>query len=81
MIEILLISIYVLSAILCGYCYYKMTRKELVDNLGIINAGILCTRIITILFPIVNLIVAIAYFVSFLYNTNIKINIKDKNAK
>jgi predicted membrane protein len=82
MIEILLISFYVLSVILCGYTYYTITIKELQKNSGIINAGILVSRVLLIFTPIINFIVSLAYFWYFLYNTEIKINIKiDKNEK
>lgn len=79
MIEILLISFYVISAILCGYFIYKLTVKELKAGLGIINLGTLFIRVVTPLIPVANALILIALFVQFLYNTDIKINIKDKN--
>lgn len=79
MIELVLISFYVVSVLLCGYCYHIITMKELRDSLGIINAGTLVTRILLVLVPTVNFGIAVAYFVVFLYNTDIKIKMKDKN--
>ena len=79
MIEILLISLYVISIILCGYCYYTLTVDELKKSSGIINAGLLFTRSLITFIPIANISIAIAYFMVFLYNTEIKFNIKDKN--
>lgn len=78
MIEILLISFYVISAILCGYCHYTLTMRELREKLGVINAAVLCARIVSVFLPIFNLIIAVVYFANFLYNTDIKFNIKDK---
>lgn len=77
MIEILLISFYVLSVGLCGYSYYKLTVKELKQSLGIMSAGVLFNRILLSLVPIVNIVIAIAYFMAFLYNTDIKFDMKD----
>lgn len=79
MIEILLISFYVISAILCGYFLYKLTVKELKSGLGIINLGTLFIRIVAIVIPVINVLILIALFAQFLYNTDIKISIKDEN--
>ena len=80
MIEILLISLYVISTLLCGYFLYQLTVKELRNGLGIINLGTLFIRILATFIPIVNTTILIALFTQYLYNTDIKIKMKDENA-
>lgn len=79
MIEILLISLYVVSVLLCGYFLYQLTVKELKNGLGVINLGALFIRIVVPLIPLVNTLILIAFFVNYLYNTDIKFNMKDNN--
>lgn len=76
-----LIAFYVLSVIGCGYYYYKLTINELNIGLGIINLGLLIFRIIVPLIPIVNFSIVLAASIKFLSETNVRFNIKDKDAK
>ena len=77
MTEILLIILYVVSTILCGYLLYRLTVKELKNGMGIINLGTLLSRIILPIVPLVNTLIVIALFANYVYNTDIKINMKD----
>ena len=79
MIWTILGVVYVISALLCGYSIYKFTVTELQINSGIINLGALVVRIVTPLVPVINTSILIAFWVIYLYNTDIKINMKDKN--
>lgn len=76
---ILLIILYVASVLLCGYLLYKLTVKDLQNNSGIINLGTLVLRIILPIIPAVNISIIIAFTYKYMYNTDIKFNIEDKN--
>ena len=78
MIWTILSIVYVISILLCGYYFYKLTLKELQINSGIINLGTLVIRIIVPLIPVINTSILIVLWVVYLYNTDIKINTKDK---
>ena len=78
MIWTILSIVYVISILLCGYYFYKLTLKELQINSGIINLGTLVIRIIVPLIPVINTLILIVLWVVYLYNTDIKIIMKDK---
>ena len=78
MIWTILSIVYVISILLCGYYFYKLTLKELQINSGIINLGTLAIRIIVPLIPVINTLILIVLWVVYLYNTDIKIIMKDK---
>lgn len=78
MIWTILSITYVVSILLCGYYFYKLTLKELQINSGIINLGTLAIRIIVPLIPVINTLILIVFLAAYLYNTDIKINMKDK---